>query len=188
MPLATVRPTEGEASDVTVFSDAWAIHPSTNDFYILSLVGTSTGVRNVHDALQHGARVRLTVNEQQRYEVRAAVRTIRTRWGRLPSGAAHALIVAEPADDHRQNGSRLVLAPSSETLAAAVYQELVEARALMGFPDWAAWLTRELEEATHLVRLTGPIAATVLKLTEAELDAVVQRGLAQAHLRFPAVA
>ena len=185
MALATVRPLEGETADVTVFSDAWAFHPAERRLYLLSLLGTPTAVHNVQSALSAGIGVRLTISAPQSYELRPATRSMRTRWGRLPSGGAQALCIAEMPDDRLHKDPRLVIAPSDEALADAIYRDLVDARALMGFPAWAAWLARTLESENLLVRLAGPIAAALLTLNEADLDGVIQRGLAEGQLRFP---
>lgn len=191
-PLARVRLRADTPRALTAWSDAW-VTTSTDgaaaggvDCYLLSLLGAPAAVRGLQSAFL--AHWELSVEPPAgggiivRHHWNA---TYRTRWSRLPSGSLHALLVADPGGAE-PGGHRLVLARSEPELPDALFADLLASRGLLALPEWRHWLFRRLLEGEGAARLEGPLAALYVTASEVDLDALVQTGLRDGAIRFPA--
>lgn len=191
--LATVRNADATKNAISVWSDAWAVDPEVPSLtwtpcYLLSLVGAPLAVRGLHSAFVGGATVKLeTPKQPEPIFPRPLYRApYRTRWSRLPSGALHALLVADINSVSDQNAQdRLVLAPDDAALPGALFTDLLAHRGLMALPEWREWLLVELLETERAVRLAGPVAALRVTASEDEIDALIQAGLRRGAITFP---
>lgn len=192
VPLATVRALSGPAETLTGWCDAWVASAGDSDDawgvdgYLLSLVGSSLAVRALQSAFLARSPLRITPPGGPRLTLHAVHdASYRTRWSRLPSGTLHALLVADLSDGPLP-ASRLVLAPSEAALPGAVLQDLLAHRGLMALPEWRGWLCSRLFETGGATRLAGPVPALRVTASEGELDALVQTGLRDGAIAFPA--
>jgi len=188
-PLARIRSLGDSSREFAIWSDAWAIEPErsgTATCYVLSLIGPPLAVRGLHSAFLSHVPLELREPSGTRKTFTARWETAcRARWSRLPSGALHALLVA---DLRRQPppASRLVLAPSEAVLAEAVFTDLFRYSGLMALPEWRAWLLSTLLERELAVRLEGTLPALLVSASEEQLDDLTQAGLRARAIWFPA--
>ena len=177
MPLRTLE--ISDQADARLWTDAWAIDPSTHEVHFLSAVGTPSAVRALKKALPSA--VDLTIREGPRSIACHGRNWPAYQWrtGRLPSGAVH-LLAVRPV-----RRPRLVIAPNEETLPQALFNALLDEHALMALPEWAPWLLQTLLNNNHATRLDGPTAAVLVTAEEAILDATIQNGLGVAAIAFP---
>jgi hypothetical protein len=179
MALAALRIADAPTADGQVWSDGWVVDPRDDVIYVLSLIGSPTAVRTLHAAIAERADLRLTHQRTTRDLKPHALSRYQTRWGRLPSGAVHAVISFPPA------GARLVMAESETTLPWACFEDLVLHRGLMAIPEWAPRIFEMLLERNQAQRLAGPIPAVLVGASETALDQLVQEGLQQGAIAFP---
>src|SRR5213596_909356 len=106
MALAALRIADAPTADGHVWSDAWAVDPRDDVFYVLSLIGSPTAIRSLHAAIGERADLRLTHQRTTRDLKPHASSRYQTRSGRLLSGAVHSVLTCAPA------GARLVVAQS----------------------------------------------------------------------------
>ena len=189
-PLATVHLRDAEGRSPTVWSDAWLLEPDEAAWppracYLLSLVGPPLAVRAVHSAFLSHRAPELRPPAGPRADLTPAREAVyRTRWGRLPSGAAHALLLGDPSPTPAP-APRLILAPSEAALAEALVADLLRSRGLMALPAWRDWLLGRLLETEQATRLAGPLAGLLVSADEAALDTLIQEGLRAGELAFP---
>ncbi len=164
--LAAVSIASGPPEEVRGWSDAWVLGSDEADeslgvgCYLLSLVGSPLAVRSLQSAFLANPPLELARADGKRVRLRPAHQAIyRTRWSRLPSGALHALLVADLSEGPSP-AERLILAPSEAALPDALFADLFTHRGLMAFPEWRRWLLRHLLETGGARRLTGPVPAS----------------------------
>jgi hypothetical protein len=179
MALATLRIADAPTSDGQVWSDGWVVDPRDDVFYVLSLIGSPTAVRTLHAAIAERADLRLTHQRTTRDLKAHAFSRYQTRWGRLPSGAVHAVLSCAPS------GARLVVAESEPALPRACFEDLVRHRGLMAIPEWAPRVFELLLDRNDAHRLVGPIPAVLVSASETTLDHLVQEALQQGAIAFP---
>ncbi len=107
-----------------------------------------------------------------------------TRWSRLPSGALHALLVADLSEGPSP-AERLILARSEAALPDALFADLFPHRGLMAVPEWREWLVSRLLETGGARQLIGPVPALLVTASEENLDALIQAGLRSEEVAFP---
>ncbi len=193
VPLATIRALTGPAETLTGWCDAWVASADESDDawgvdgYLLSLVGSPLAVRALQSAFLAHSPLRITPPDGPRLTLHPANNAIyRTRWSRLPSGALHGLLLADLSHCPRP-ASRLVLASSDDALPDALLTDLLAHRGLMALPKWRGWLCSRLLEVGGATRLAGPVPALRVTASEEELDALVQTGLRDGAIAFPAL-
>lgn len=189
--LASVSSARESTRDVRGWSDAWVQGSEEGDAhfgvdcYLLSLVGSPLAVRGLQSAFLANPPLELARADGKRVRLRPAHEAIyRTRWSRLPSGALHALLVADLSEGPSP-AERLILAPSEAALPEALFADLFTHRGLMALPDWREWLLPHLLESGGARRLTGPVPALLVTVSEDDLDAVIQAGLRDSLIAFP---
>jgi hypothetical protein len=179
MTLATLRITDSVAADARAWCDGWVVDPRDDVFYVLSLIGSPTAVRTIQAAVTERANLRLTYERTTCDLKPHAASRYHTRWGRLPSGAIHALLSCAPS------GVRLILAQSEATLPWVCFEHLVLHRGLMAVPEWAPYLFQMMLDRNEAHRLVGPIPAALVNASEATLDQLVRAALQQGMIAFP---
>ena len=191
--LASVSSAGGSTRDVRGWSDAWVLGSEEGDAhfgidcYLLSLVGSPLAVRGLQSAFLANPPLELARADAGRVRLRPAGKAIyRTRWSRLPCGALHALLVADLSEGPSP-GERLILAPSETALPDALFAALFTHRGLMAFREWREWFCSRLLELGGATRLAGPVPALRVTVSEEELDALVQTGLRDGAIAFPAL-
>lgn len=189
--LASVSIARESAREVRGWSDAWVLGSEEADAYfgvdcyLLSLVGSSLAVRGLQSAFLANPPLELGRADGRRVRLRPAHEAIyRTRWSRLPSGALHALLVADLSEGPSP-AERLILAPSEAAVPDALFADLFTHRGLMAFPEWREWLLPHLLETGGARRLAGPVTALLVTASEDDLDAVIQAGLRDSLIAFP---
>lgn len=189
--LASVSSAGGSTRDPRSWSDAWVLGSEEGDAhfgvdcYLLSLVGSPLAVRGLQSAFLANPPLELERADGRRVRLRPARGAIyRTRWTRLPSGALHALLVADLSEGPSP-AERLILAPSEAAVPDALFADLVTHRGLMAFPEWREWLLRHLLETGGARRLAGPVPALLVTVSEEDLDAVIRAGLRDSLIAFP---
>jgi len=183
----------GSSGEVRGWSDAWVLGSDDADeslgvgCYLLSLVGSPLAVRGLQSAFLANPPLELEGADGRRVRLRPADKArYRTRWSRLPSGALQALLVADLSEGPSP-AERLILAPSEAALPDALFADLFTHRGLMAFPEWREWLCSRLLEVGGATRLAGPVPALRVTASEEELDALVQTGLRDGAIAFPAL-
>jgi hypothetical protein len=179
MPLATLSIADSPTADDVVWTDGWIVDPRNDTFYVLSLLGTTTAVRALQAAVTERATLRLTAQGATRDLVPVGGSRYHTRAGRLPSGAAHAVVSCTPVND------RLIVAESEAALPRACFEDLVLHRGLMALPEWAPRLFALLLDRNYARRLDGPLAAVLVGARDSTLDQLVRDALQTGAVAFP---
>lgn len=163
---------------ITAYCDQYAISEN-NILYYISLIGADSAVQGIISAIHTGENINIR-GDGESINCRKGIFPLRSFTTRLSyENMIHGICLDTSAWKTDQRSEILILKNTKETLYTILHNNF----AITAIPEWKDWLYQKLSQFITPLRCYG-IFASVLKITEEELDDIISAGCRSGELKF----